>query len=1003
MAVITSAGSGNFGTGATWVGGVVPVLGDSVIIAVGHTVTVDGTYHVGDDTNTAFEVRGTLRASRTVNSSLTVRGLLFTQAATTATIDYGRKSTSDRIPTGITATLILNSSASMANFKYGLFVADTSNAYFGGELKNINARITSAIPVGGTTCTVDDATGWAVGDKIIMAPSNGSMTSFDDRTILTITPTVAPAATITFAATTFAHGTNCPIGNRTSNVTVRSFNTTNSAFCCFRHTSTSSNNRREVDNTVFEYVSSNSSQIASQIFVSCGTSATTTPFLSYDNNFHFATGQTTSLFMFGWNSGGFQLSNLGFFDNVYSGNHIYTASATFAGLKNSVFYYTIGTHIFSSFSQGGQGCLYTDNTHCAISGNLMVNHQNGDGSLFTRCGFHTSLSGNAYTRAEAGSGNFINCNFGKVTGTAPCPSLWGTPSFTNVNNTGTDAIKGEWVFTDCNFGTPSGPFNFFYSVVNPQYSLKVINKDMSVTAQEEYTLRAIYERDNSVFNRSTSSIVIRPQLANTPATRTFTVFAPNNTLRRVVGYLRYDATYGTGTPPSVTLSGLGITPQTYTAGGTANTWYKFDLSATQTSGVDGNLVLTVTGQSTATTGRYYIDGIISDPYVTATRHYGFLFDSSIFRTVNPFITQTNEATVGAYTGISISGSTITITQNRTIQELYDFCQWYACQTANLTSTVALNTSDGVNYSSTFNIVLNGGNLTGSGVITTTGTLTVTGSETSTVVISASNGTSGYLYITGLSGHAVYLQNNSGTQMAYQSSVTGTYGYFLKNNLSGTWTYVIKKPGFTYQRGTLAPSTGGITTVPVNTPQKFVADGSAMYTATSNALCTINISGTTQANIDIGNGSVLMQEAFDMTETALATNAGMIWLALRGECSIFRSASGNFLFLTDNWRIRRRSAGDANATLLSYVSSTQGIMKDPTNGDVTIFGAVSAEDIAAAVRVNLAVELSQIDELHKIQGLSAGAPMTVTNTTRVAGSINLAISGNGTTTTTVTRV
>lgn len=44
----------------------------------------------------------------------------------------------------------------------------------------------------------------------------------------------------------------------------------------------------------------------------------------------------------------------------------------------------------------------------------------------------------------------------------------------------------------------------------------------------------------------------------------------------------------------------------------------------------------------------------------------------------------------------------------------------------------------------------------------------------------------------------------------------------------------------------------------------------------------------------------------------------------------------------------------------------------------------------------------VDELHKIQGLDAANPMTVTPTTRVAGAIDLEITGDGETTTTVTR-
>lgn len=44
----------------------------------------------------------------------------------------------------------------------------------------------------------------------------------------------------------------------------------------------------------------------------------------------------------------------------------------------------------------------------------------------------------------------------------------------------------------------------------------------------------------------------------------------------------------------------------------------------------------------------------------------------------------------------------------------------------------------------------------------------------------------------------------------------------------------------------------------------------------------------------------------------------------------------------------------------------------------------------------------VDELHKIEGLSNGNPMTVTQNSRAAGTINLDITGDGETSTTVTR-
>ncbi len=44
----------------------------------------------------------------------------------------------------------------------------------------------------------------------------------------------------------------------------------------------------------------------------------------------------------------------------------------------------------------------------------------------------------------------------------------------------------------------------------------------------------------------------------------------------------------------------------------------------------------------------------------------------------------------------------------------------------------------------------------------------------------------------------------------------------------------------------------------------------------------------------------------------------------------------------------------------------------------------------------------VDELHQLEGLKQGSPMVVTPTSRAVGSITLAISGDGETSTTVTR-
>ena len=257
-----------------------------------------------------------------------------------------------------------------------------------------------------------------------------------------------------------------------------------------RHTSTASNNRREIDYVSFQYAGSNSVLTTTQTFITAGTNVVTTPLRTCTNNKFFNTNFNVGIFIHGWNSGGFAFDNSVFFgDSGSSGAMYYTASGTFCELKNSVFYYSAGPCLLSAFSQGGQGCLYTDIKFASSASNLIL-WTNGDGGLFTRCTFH-SVPSSFGVSISAGSGNFVNCNFfysGAITNSTPV--AWGTittPS--NLFSVGSAGSKGTWVASDSYFGTASTSLmNLpFLVTLNPQWSLTLINKNALVTSQEIYT------------------------------------------------------------------------------------------------------------------------------------------------------------------------------------------------------------------------------------------------------------------------------------------------------------------------------------------------------------------------------------------------------------------------------------------------------------------------------------------------------------------------------------
>lgn len=173
-----------------------------------------------------------------------------------------------------------------------------------------------------------------------------------------------------------------------------------------------------------------------------------------------------------------------------------------------------------------------------------------------------------------------------------------------------------------------------------------------------------------------------------PLVHTDTVTVQAGQTVRVLGYCRYNTTYGTTYPTTLALSMPNVTTVTYTCPTSgADTWYPIDTTITNSNAYPVTMTLTFTAQSSANTetATAWFDGITVTDFVTTTRHYGFQFTNTVAQTVDSFITQTNEATVGAYTGISINTgtSTITLTSDHSIQEVYDYCKWYLCQTANL--------------------------------------------------------------------------------------------------------------------------------------------------------------------------------------------------------------------------------------------------------------------------------------------------------------------------------
>lgn len=193
-AVKTSFQSGNFGVGSTWIGGVAPANGDDIIIASGHTVTLDYNAHVK---NITIEAGGNL-----VNSTFNIIGYSVNPGAIPQYINNGTHNGPGKFVlydggrTQIQGTGTLNCSIEIVS--YGLEILSTCNLTINGNVQHaypgnpgmnmkaiieaweggggnltINGNITTNIEYGGVT--IDNHTGTIIVNGNVSLPG-GSIT-----------------------------------------------------------------------------------------------------------------------------------------------------------------------------------------------------------------------------------------------------------------------------------------------------------------------------------------------------------------------------------------------------------------------------------------------------------------------------------------------------------------------------------------------------------------------------------------------------------------------------------------------------------------------------------------------------------------------------------------------------------------------------------------------------------------------------------------------------------
>lgn len=163
-----------------WPGGVVPNRNTDAMIPVGTTIEVNTT---GAEART-LHVHGTLRASRTTNSTLTMYGNLI--AMDNGVVDYGR--TNDRVTAQARIRFVLNeanyvggaASEPLAS-DVGFWFMDNARLYVHGLYRDTWSPLTQTAAPGAAEFRVDPAyaQGWQVNDEVVLTQTEPVVSEAD--------------------------------------------------------------------------------------------------------------------------------------------------------------------------------------------------------------------------------------------------------------------------------------------------------------------------------------------------------------------------------------------------------------------------------------------------------------------------------------------------------------------------------------------------------------------------------------------------------------------------------------------------------------------------------------------------------------------------------------------------------------------------------------------------------------------------------------------------------